>query len=196
MVNSAVARRLPPSAAKKKDLPPVLSWEFLVVNHGDICSVLVTIMVIGVMFQATQNYCFPFMWMNHNVTSVEEVRSKPPGELEMLYKQGPLDALNIVFYTVVMILLHAIIQEFGIDKIVKKFHLSRYRTSQFIESTHLALFSVFSFVFGSYVLSQAKWLLFRQPELLWPQYPLAINTMTMLEKFFCIIQLSYWSVQY
>ena len=49
--------------------------------------------------------------MHHNVTSIEEL----PYGAEMLYKSGLKDLCAVFFYTLIGIVVHAVIQEYILD---------------------------------------------------------------------------------
>ena len=52
-----------------------------------------------------------FIAMHHNVTSIEEL----PYGAEMLYKSGLKDLCAVFFYTLIGIVVHAVIQEYILD---------------------------------------------------------------------------------
>lgn len=60
-----------------------------------------------------------------------------------VYTNGPRDILTVLFYVVVWLTAHAIIQEYIVDKLQRRLHLSKTKTSKFTESAHLLLFSAY-----------------------------------------------------
>lgn len=139
--------------------------------------------LVGFIFGPTQKLAFSFVLMSHNITEWTP-------ELPEVYTIGPSDVSAISFFATLCIVAHAVIQEYGVDKIVKKLHLSKYRTAQFIESTHLVIFHVFSQCWLVVILARADWL--RKYDLLWSDYPSGRNLMSYQEKFLFIAHLSYW----
>lgn len=84
--------------------------------------------------------------------------------------------------------MHAIIQEFVLDKISKKLHLSKFKLSLFNESGQLIVFYLVSFFWGGDVILREGY--FSKFSLLWEGFP--EHPMTFLHKFFFIIQMAYY----
>merc|ERR1712080_501679 len=83
--------------------------------------------------------------------------------------------------------MHAIIQEYLLDKVNKKLHLSKIKHAKFNESGQLLSFYLMSLVWAGDIIFREN--LFNVSAL-WEGYP--HNNMTFLFKIFFIIQISYW----
>ncbi|XP_069740306.1 translocating chain-associated membrane protein 1-like isoform X3 [Narcine bancroftii] len=104
------------------------------------------------------------------------------------YVYGFKDLATIFFYMLIAIILHAVIQEYILDKINRRLHLSKTKHSKFNESGQLAFFYLFSFLWGSSILTGEKFT--TDPTLLWEKYPHL--HMFFQVKFFYICQIAYW----
>merc|ERR1711953_1456056 len=124
--------------------------------------------------------------MHHNVTAPVEVQ---PGVIQDLtfYTAGFKDIPAVFFYLLISVVMHAIIQEYLLDKVNKKLHLSKVKYGKFNESGQLLAFYLVSLIWGGDLLLREN-ILNVAP--LWEGYP--HNNMTFLFKFFFIIQISYW----
>merc|ERR1711884_201679 len=124
--------------------------------------------------------------MHHNVTAPVEVQ---PGVIQDLtfYTAGLKDIPAVFFYLLISVVMHAIIQEYLLDKVNKKLHLSKVKYGKFNESGQLLAFYLVSLVWGGDLLLRENIL---NVASLWEGYP--HNNMTFLFKFFFIIQISYW----
>lgn len=91
------------------------------------------------------------------------------------------------FYLLISIVMHAIIQEYLLDKVNKKLHLSKIKHAKFNESGQLLAFYLVSIVWGGDIILRDNLL---NVSALWDGYP--HNNMTFLFKFFFIVQISYW----
>merc|ERR1712066_481812 len=112
-----------------------------------------------------------------------------PGVIQDLtfYTAGIKDIPAVFFYFLISVVMHAIIQEYLLDKVNKKLHLSKVKYGKFNESGQLLAFYIVSLVWGVDLLLREKIL---NVASLWEGYP--HNNMTFLFKFFFIIQISYW----
>merc|ERR1711994_1093770 len=117
--------------------------------------------------------------MHHNVTAPVEVQ---PGVLQDLTSYTA-----VFFYLLISVVMHAIIQEYLLDKVNKKLHLSKVKYGKFNESGQLLAFYLVSLIWGGDLLLRENIL---NVASLWEGYP--HNNMTFLFKFFFIIQISYW----
>ncbi|KAF2903461.1 hypothetical protein ILUMI_02723 [Ignelater luminosus] len=158
--------------------PPILSHEFIIQNHADIVSCIAMVFVIGLMVQATSPIASIFIALQHNVTEAGEIP---------LYQPGVKDWAAVFFYSLICIVVHAIIQEYVLDKISKKLHLSKSKLAVFTTSGQLAVFYAISTAWGLDVI------IFREhyiPDvnLLWADYPAPLSFMM---KLFLIVQLAY-----
>jgi len=164
--------------------PPILSHEFVIQNHADIVSCVAMVFVVGLMFQTTQPLASLFIAMHHNATPVEELTYGT----EMRYTTGLKDVCAVFFYTLIAVVVHAVIQEYLLDKIKTKLHLSKVKMSKFNESGQLLMFYLTAVLWGGDVILREG--LLTNISALWKDYP--VIHMTFLFKFFFIIQISYW----
>ncbi|NXG35750.1 TR1L1 protein, partial [Dromaius novaehollandiae] len=104
------------------------------------------------------------------------------------YDYGPKDIATIFFYMLIAIILHAVIQEYILDKINRRLHLSKTKHSKFNESGQLAFFYLFSFTWGASILTAEEFMM--NPTSLWKNYP--HSRMLFQVKFFYICQIAYW----
>lgn len=162
--------------------PPVFSHEFVIQNHADITSCVAMVFVIGLMFQATSPIASMFVALQHNVT-VNITDSNPI----TLYTCGLKDLLTVFFYLLICIIGHAVIQEYILDKLNRKMHLSKVKHSKFNESGQLLTFYFASAVWGADTIIRDGLHSLNQ---LWVDYPHA--NMSFIVKFFFIIQIAYW----
>jgi len=163
--------------------PPIFSHEFIIQNHADIVSCIALVFVIGLMIQATSPLAYMFIALHHNV-SLEQTTPDMP----YLYTYGLKDLCVVFFYFLICIVMHAIIQEYVLDKISRKLHLSKVKNSKFNESGQLLVFYVLSALWGGDIIVKES-LLFNISSL-WEGYP--HTQMVFMFKFFFIIQISYW----
>ena len=171
---------------KKTKNPNFLSHEFVIQNHADIVACVAMVFVVGLMFQVSSPLASVFIVMHHNVTAPVEVQ---PGVLQDLtfYTAGFKDIPAVFFYLLISVVMHAIIQEYLLDKVNKKLHLSKVKYGKFNESGQLLAFYLVSLIWGGDLLLRENIL---NVASLWEGYP--HNNMTFLFKFFFIIQISYW----
>lgn len=167
--------------------PPILSHEFVIQNHADIISCVAMVFVLGLMDESTAPFASAFISLHHNVSGEEPTREQPYGK-PYTYMAGIKDYCAVFFYTITCIIMHAIIQEFVLDKISKKLHLSKFKLSLFNESGQLVTFYVMSFLWGANVILKEGY--FSNFSLLWDEFP--NHPMTFLHKFYFIIQLAYY----
>lgn len=167
--------------------PPILSHEFVIQNHADIISCVAMVFVVGLMDDSTAQFSNAFISLSHNVSGENPSREQPTGK-PFTYMAGIKDYCAIFFYTLTCIIMHAIIQEFVLDKISKKLHLSKFKLSLFNESGQMIVFYLISFIWGADVIIREGY--FSQFSLLWDGFP--DHPMTFLHKFFFIIQMAYY----
>lgn len=167
--------------------PPILSHEFVIQNHADIISCVAMVFVVALMDESTSPFASAFISLHHNVTGEEPSRENPLGK-PFSYVAGIKDYCAIFFYTLTCIIMHAIIQEYVLDKVSKKLHLSKFKLSLFNESGQLIVFYVFSFFMGANVILREGY--FSKFSLLWEQFP--NHPMSFLHKLFFIIQMAYY----
>ncbi|KAJ8370659.1 hypothetical protein SKAU_G00106870 [Synaphobranchus kaupii] len=169
---------------KKNKSPPVLSHEFVIQNHADMVSCVAMVILLGLMFEVTAKFAIMFITVQYNVTHTFDDRP----ESGNLYQYGPKDMATVFFYVLIAIILHALIQEYILDKINRRLHLSKTKHSKFNESGQLAAFYLFSFIWGSSILTGEEFA--TNPTFLWEGYP--HNHMVFQVKFFYICQIAYW----
>ncbi|RVE70768.1 hypothetical protein OJAV_G00067870 [Oryzias javanicus] len=150
---------------KKNKSPPVLSHEFVIQNHADMVSCLAMIILLGLMFEVTAKFAIMFITVQYNVTEVLDEKT----ESVNLYHYGPKDVATVFFYLLIAVILHALIQEYILDKINRRLHLSKTKHSKFNESGQLAAFYLFSFVWGCSILTAEDFA--TNPTFLWEGYP-------------------------
>ncbi|KAM8847680.1 translocating chain-associated membrane protein 2 [Synchiropus picturatus] len=161
---------------------PFFSQEFLIQNHADVVFTLVIFILIGLMFEATAKTAILFIQPQYNVTT-----QSPEGELT-LYHYGWKDCATILFYFFIAIILHAVVQEYLLDKINRRLHLSKSKNTKFNESGQLCVFHLVSSVWSFYVLITEGYLL--HPSSLWENYPHV--HLRFQVKFFYLTQIAYW----
>ncbi|OQR72932.1 translocating chain-associated membrane protein 1 1-like [Tropilaelaps mercedesae] len=166
--------------------PPMFSNEFIIQNHADIVSCVAMIFVIGFFVNATQPYAAPFVTLQHNVTELHAP--------VVTYTSGVRDLCFIFFSTLIMIVLHAILQEYVLDKLNRKVHLSKAKHAKFNASGQLATFYALSTLWAGSILNNDGLLPLSS---LWAGFPGAPhNTMLFTEKLFFISQIAYWLHMY
>jgi translocating chain-associated membrane protein 1 len=176
-----------PIRNQKNKNPPFLSHEFVIQNHADIISCVAMVFVVGLMLQATSSLASVFIALQHNVTGADPTAENPRGE-PFFYEAGWKDECAIFFYTLICIIVHAILQEYVLDKISKKLHLSKFKLARFNESGQLVVFYAVSWLWGLEVIIRENYL--SQVSRLWDDFP--NHPMGFLHKLFFIIQLSYY----
>merc|ERR1719150_3573023 len=124
--------------------------------------------------------------MHHNVTAPVEVQ---PGVLQDLtfYTAGFKDIPAVFFYLLISVVMHAIVQEYLLDKVNRKLHLSKVKHTKFNESGQLLAFYLVSLVWAGDIVLRENLLSIRR---LWEGYP--HTNMTFMFKFFFIVQIAYW----
>merc|ERR1712079_612834 len=166
--------------------PPIFSHEFVIQNHADIVACVAMVFVVGLMFQISSPLASVFIALHHNVTAPVEIQ---PGVFHDLtfYTAGLKDVSAVFFYLLISIVMHAIIQEYLLDKVNKKLHLSKIKHAKFNETGQLLAFYIVSLFWGGDLILRENLM---NVSALWDGYP--HNSMTFLFNFFFIIQISYW----
>ena len=166
--------------------PPILSHEFVIQNHADLVSCVAMVFVLGLMFQVSSPLASVFIVLQHNVSLPVEVQ--PGNYMDMtFYTPGLRDLPTVFFYLLIAIVIHAIIQEYVLDKVNRKMHLSKIKHAKFNESGQLVSFYLVSLFAAGDLLYRENLL---NVSLLWEGYP--HNAMTFGFKFFFIAQIAYW----
>ncbi|XP_028906641.1 translocating chain-associated membrane protein 2 [Ornithorhynchus anatinus] len=161
---------------------PLFSQEFVIHNHADIGFCLVLCVLIALMFEVTAKTAFLFILPQYNI-------SMPTTDSETVqYHYGLKDLVTILFYIFIAIILHAVVQEYILDKINRRLHLSKIKHSKFNESGQLVAFHLSSSVWCFYIVVMEGYL--SNPRSLWENYPHVYLPFQV--KFFYLCQLAYW----
>lgn len=97
-----------------------LSHEFIIKNHGDIATCACMIFVVGLLFQTSAPLASTFIAPKHNITDLDLASSgKMPLGLPTLYTYGYKDMCLVFFYTITVVIFHAVIQEYILDVILQ-----------------------------------------------------------------------------
>uniref|UniRef100_A0A8C1W7H8 Translocation associated membrane protein 2 n=1 Tax=Cyprinus carpio TaxID=7962 RepID=A0A8C1W7H8_CYPCA len=142
---------------------PFFSQEFLIQNHADIVFSLVICILIGLMFETTAKTAILFIQPQYNISTMST-----DGEVS-LYLYGWKDCATVVFYLCITIILHAVVQEYVLDKVNRRLHLSKSKNTKFNESGQLCVFYLVSSLWSLYVIATEGYLL--RPSSLWENYP-------------------------
>ncbi|ESO83155.1 hypothetical protein LOTGIDRAFT_133925 [Lottia gigantea] len=173
-----------PRRNKSKN-PPIFSHEFIIQNHPDIVSCVAMVFVIGLMFQVTSPVATLFVTMQHNVTLNGNADYDPDVGY---YTYGRKDVFAVFFYSLICIVVHAVLQEYVLDKFNRRMHLSKVKHSKFNESGQLLAFYITSALFGVDIIYRESYLM--GISRLWDNYPHA--NFPFLVKFYFILQIAYW----
>ncbi|XP_054418124.1 translocating chain-associated membrane protein 1-like 1 [Pteronotus mesoamericanus] len=168
--------------ALRRRQPPVLSHEFVLQNHADLAACVGMFFVLGLLFERTAEASFVFLTLQHGVPAPAE--ESPPCAR---YRYGARDLATVFFYSLVAVLVHALLREYVLDRVARRLQLPRARQGRFNEVGQLGAFCLVSSVWGFAVLLAEGCL--AEPALLW-RAPLA--TMTFRTKLFYVAQLAYW----
>ncbi|CAF1218020.1 unnamed protein product [Adineta steineri] len=182
----------PAAVLKKKAAaknPPIFSHDFIIQNHGDITSGILMVLAVGTIFQVTSSYCTAFFGPSHNITNLNAIDRSTV----LLFNYGYKDLAMLFAYTLVCITIHAIWQEYVLDKIYKRLHLSKSKNEKLFESGQLILFYIIS-VLWAFMLFKDEGYLQSGLDYLWRDYPYV--GMTTWTKLYFIIQISYWLHNY
>lgn len=167
--------------------PPILSHDFVIQNHADIVACVAMVFVVGLMFQVTSPLASLFIALHHNVTFPAQEGAPPAIADPVYYTSGIKDVPAIFFYFLIGIVMHQIIQEYLLDKVNRRLHLSKVKHSKFNESGQLLSFYLVSVIWAGDILFRENLFHVRS---LWDGYPHV--HMTFMFKFFFIVQISYW----
>jgi len=177
---------MPLRGKKSTKNPPIMSHEFVIQNHADIVACVAMVFVVGLMFQVSSPLASVFIALQHNVSVPVETM---PGVTQDMtfYTAGLKDIPATFFYLLIAVVIHAIIQEYLLDKVNKKLHLSKIKHAKFDESGQLLSFYLVSIVWGVDIMMREN--LYNISNL-WDGYPHA--AMSFMFKFFFLVQISYW----
>lgn len=146
------------------------------------------VLVVALMFQTTSSLASMFITLNHNVTLTDEAST----DSKVYYTYGAKDLLAVFFYMLICVVIHAVIQDYILDKLNRRMHLSKVKHSKFNESGQLLIFYAVSAVWGIEMMIRDDVL--GNISNLWENYP--HSTMPFVVKFYYIIQISYWLHSY
>ncbi|KAE9553895.1 hypothetical protein FO519_002884 [Halicephalobus sp. NKZ332] len=174
----------------KKASPPFPSHEFIIQNHGDIVSCILMVVALGFFFQFSTPLATLFVMPQYN----ETIALPKDGFPQTYYRAGVWDWPSIIFYTIVWITIHCVIQEYALDKAQRKLHMSKARMSKFNESGQLAVFAVYSIIHAGSLLHELG--VHKDLTVLWLGYPDTHIYMDISTKFYFILHIAYWIHQY
>uniref|UniRef100_A0A5S6R5V2 ABC transporter domain-containing protein n=1 Tax=Trichuris muris TaxID=70415 RepID=A0A5S6R5V2_TRIMR len=137
-------------------------------------------------FKATAPIGSMFVMLQHNATDF----SKEAQSARWLYRAGWKDMATVFFYTIGAIIVHAVIQQYIVDKLQRKVHLSKTKTVKFNESGQMILFSVVSVLYAGYIINNHGYL--SQVSNMWNGYPETHRILPFETKVFFILQIAYW----
>lgn len=106
----------------------------------------------------------------------------------MLYSYGPNDLLCVLFYCLVCIVFHGVVQQYLLDRSARKLHLSKIKHSKFNESGQLLTFYAISTVWALDLLRRDRVVHSSIAEIIGGVQ----DEMTQGIKIYYIIQISYW----
>uniref|UniRef100_UPI00358F110B translocating chain-associated membrane protein 1-like n=1 Tax=Myxine glutinosa TaxID=7769 RepID=UPI00358F110B len=168
---------------KKSKNPAVFSHEYLIQNHADVFSSLALLIAVGLMFRATSSISAMFVALQYNITVADESGV----EKIVGYGSGPKDSATVVFYSLLVVVVHAILQEYGFDKLNRRLHLSKVKQNRLSESGQLLALCAASLCGAVFCLPEGLW---SRPAVLWEGFPHSI--MPFPVKLYFICQLAYW----
>ncbi|XP_065063105.1 translocating chain-associated membrane protein 1-like 1 [Rhopilema esculentum] len=173
---------------RKGKSPPFLSQEFFIQNHGDIASCFCMVFLIGLMLQATRNAASLFIAVQHNVTQNANDSTDASAALNVLYNNGWKDLCGIFFQMLCWIVVQAVIQEYVLDKVNRKLHMSKTKTSKFNDSGNMLPIFIASIGVGIDLIMKEN--LIPKIQSLWTGYP--HTEMSFMLKLFFMLQVAYW----
>lgn len=177
-------------ARNKKASPPILSHEFIIQNHGDIMSCILMVVALGFFFQISTPMSALFVMPQYNETITLPNNPIP----QTYYRSGIWDWPSIFFYTIVWITVHCVLQEYLLDKVQRKLHMSKARMSKFNESGQLAFFGIYSAIHAGTILHEMG--VHKDITMLWLGYPDSHLYMSINVKIYFLLHISYWLHQF
>lgn len=142
------------------------------------------------MFQATRGAATVFVTIQHNVTKPgnDTVPLRRQSMFDVQYTNGCKDLCGLFFYFLCWIVFQAVIQEYILDKINRKFHMSKTKTSKFNDSGNMLPFFIASVGLGIDLLIKENF--FPKLQEIWTGYP--HTEFSFMVKLFFLLQISYW----
>ena len=145
------------------------------------------VFVVGLMFQVTSPMASLFIALHHNATLPNPEGAVPGVHDLVYYTSGIKDVPAIFFYLLIAIVMHQIVQEYLLDKMNRRLHLSKVKHTKFNESGQLLAFYLVSLVWAGDIILRESLFSIRS---LWEGYP--HTHMSFMFKFFYIVQIAYW----
>ncbi|CAK9304457.1 unnamed protein product [Gordionus sp. m RMFG-2023] len=172
---------------KSNKNPPILSHEFVIQNHADILSCILMVFIVALYFQVSASFGSLFITLNHNITVNKTIGTHQYEDYNSLFTNGPKDLCFIFFYFLTLIIYHAVIQEYVLDKTNRKLHLSKVKTNKFNESGGLLAYYIPFFILALYIILNGY---IPQINSLWIDYPTTILPWNV--KIFFLLQIATW----
>lgn len=186
MARTALPR--PSHGHKPSESDSSSSWiDFIIDNHADICVSTCLILFILYMVPATTFISAPFVTPQYNISGVAYASNGHPFPV-VSYGTGPSDVSLTIFFVFLWISAHAIVYEFGLERLVKRYKLLNSQISVFYESAFLAIFYGFSFYWAFNIISDNGYL--GSLAALTEDFP--HKYMNMSTKLFLLSSLAYW----
>ncbi|XP_078481296.1 translocating chain-associating membrane protein 1/2 [Ciona intestinalis] len=180
---------------KKPKSPPIMSHEFVIQNHADILACIAIVVVLGLVSELTAKVSRVFVFLQHGLVKNEDGVLEPAvgkDSFPVEFERGTLDIFTVIFQAMMLAVIHAVIQEYVIDKISKKLHLSKTKNSRFSESGQLLIWCLISVGWSIHLLIKNG--MCRDISMLWEDYPhKVIHWET---KLYLLVQMAYWVHMY
>lgn len=188
---------------RKQKSPPFMSHEFIIQNHADILAVLLMVVFFGLLLpalvsdvQVTKDFSKTFYEYQHGVfpeaEEDEAEDSDPRPKIPLGFGCGLFDVPIIIFQTIILTIIQAVIQEYFLDKYSKRFHLSKTKHSRFNESAQVIIWFASSTCYALNIILNQKF--FESLSSIWESYP--EKMMSWEVKAFMIAQIAYWLHMY
>lgn len=179
----------------KGDSPPIFSHEFVIKNHGDILSCICMVVFVMLMFQSTSSIGSQFIFFHYNETQEPEndtvvapTRRIQDKIIHTLYRHGPKDTINVLFYSILWIIIHAAIHEYTWERTARKLRLSKTKHYKYYDSGFLVMFYFVSLLWGWNFIIREGYL--TNWSLLWEAFPHELMEFAM--KFYMLTQMAFW----
>uniref|UniRef100_H2ZCV4 Translocating chain-associated membrane protein n=1 Tax=Ciona savignyi TaxID=51511 RepID=H2ZCV4_CIOSA len=180
---------------KKPKSPPIMSHEFVIQNHADILACIAILIVLGLVAEITAKVSRVFVFLQHGFIKNEEGELEPAvgkDAFPIEFTRGYLDIFTVLFQAMMLIVVHAVIQEYIVDKVSKKLHLSKTKNSRFSESGQLLVWCIVAVGWSAHLIIKNGF--FSNISALWEDYP---HTIIHWEtKLYLLVQMAYWVHMY
>ena len=181
-----IRRRIGTSA---KSSPKIFGTEFLIQNHSDIIGTIIVLIALGLIFEPTSRFSAKFVTIQHNITSPTITFETG---LPMEYTYGFNDIFCILFYSLVCIVAHGVIQLYLLDRSARKLHMSKIKHSKFNESGQLLTFYIISVLWAIELIRRDRFTKKSFIEVLGGNGASVDSHMTHGVKLYFILQIVYW----